>query len=106
MSLLSQRKRKLKPVVWPEKPIEPKQEVVADNSQRPLIPVLDDRIIRNIKPDWELSIITGLKKSSIYKQEILGTFPKRIKITGRSSGWRLSEVKQWIEGKRDWGAKV
>lgn len=70
----------------------------------PSLPVIDDRIIRNKKPDYELSKIVGLAVPTIYKHEALGTFPPRVKITGKSSGWRWSQVKQWIEGKRDWRA--
>ena len=69
----------------------------------PILPVIDDRIIRNIEPDYELSQIVGLKQSTIYKHAAAGNFPRQVKITGRASGWRWSEVKQWIDGKRDWG---
>lgn len=92
MSLLPPRKRSTR------------QPTTTSGGNLPPLPPLDERIIRNVEPDWELSKITGLKKSTIYKHEGMGTFPPRVKITGKSSGWRLSQVRQWIEGKRDWRA--
>lgn len=69
-----------------------------------IMPVIDDCIIRNVAPDYELTKLTGLKVSTVYKHAALGTFPPQVKITGRASGWRWSQVKQWIDGKRDWRA--
>ncbi len=40
---------------------------------------------------------TGLSRSSIYKQIRLGSFPRAIKLTARSSGWAESAVQDWIE---------
>ncbi len=41
--------------------------------------------------------ITGLSGSSIYRLIALGRFPKQIKLSERSSGWIASEVDQWLE---------
>lgn len=67
------------------------------------LPPIDDRIIRNIAPEYELSQIAGLKPSTIYKHAASGSFPPPVKITGRATGWRWSQVKQWIDGRREWG---
>lgn len=95
MSLLPPRKRK------------GQQTTVTSGSSNPppspILPVIDDCIIRNTKPEYELTQIVGLKVSTIYKHAAKGSFPPPVKITGRASGWRWSEVKQWINGKRDWG---
>jgi prophage regulatory protein len=44
---------------------------------------------------------TGLSRSSVYKQMRLGLFPKVIKLTARSSGWKESEVQGWIQERLD-----
>jgi len=44
----------------------------------------------------ELENIVGFKKSTIYKFMNEGKFPKQIKI-GKSSRWKMSEIKQWME---------
>lgn len=40
---------------------------------------------------------TGLKHSQIHTLEVLGKFPKRIKISERASGWLEHEIDAWIE---------
>lgn len=39
---------------------------------------------------------TGLGRSSIYKYAHEGTFPKPVSLGGRSSGWVLDEVEEWV----------
>lgn len=45
----------------------------------------------------EVTTITGLAKSTIYKLVSEDLFPKQIKLTSFSSGWIKSEVDQWID---------
>ena len=45
----------------------------------------------------EVSAITGLSGPTISRRERAGLFPKRIKISERSSGWRSDEIQRWIE---------
>ncbi len=54
-----------------------------------------DRII-NLKEVQELS--GGYSRSSIWRLEQAGQFPKRIKLTpnGRKVGWKLSAITEWI----------
>ena len=40
----------------------------------------------------EVSKLTGLSRSSIYKQIELKNFPKGVKITGRSIAWPSEEI--------------
>lgn len=47
----------------------------------------------------EVEQLTGLSKSSIYKQVRLGKFPAPIKITDRSSAWSSDYVDRWIVSK-------
>jgi prophage regulatory protein len=39
---------------------------------------------------------TGLSRSSVYRREKLGEFPKRIPLGARSVGWLAEEVDAWI----------
>lgn len=90
MSLLPPRKPKtLTPIQQPE----------AVN----IIPLITDRIIR--MP--ELMYISGLAMPTIYKQIARGTFPPLVKITGRASGCKASDMNRWLDGERNFkqGAK-
>lgn len=52
---------------------------------------------------------TGLSKSSIYRLEKEGKFPKRVTITETRVAWVESEIDAWIAEKiaaRDEGAKT
>lgn len=54
--------------------------------------MLDDGYIR-IK---DLSKLLGIGKSTIYRLVKEGKFPKQIKLTERTSVWRMSIVNRWI----------
>jgi prophage regulatory protein len=56
-----------------------------------------DKLIR-IKTVCELS---GLGKTSVYS---IPDFPKRVVLSRRAVGWRLSEVQAWIESRTTVGA--
>ena len=47
----------------------------------------------------DVSNLTGLSKSSIYKQVRQNQFPKSIKLTARATGWDSREVEKWITNK-------
>ena len=42
---------------------------------------------------------TSLSKSSIYRLESLGQFPARIKLSESASGWKSSEIQEWINSR-------
>ena len=44
----------------------------------------------------EVTKLTGLSRSSIYKQIELKNFPKGVKITGRSIAWPSEEIDLWV----------
>jgi len=44
----------------------------------------------------EVMETTGLGRSSIYKYAQEGSFPKPVSLGGRSSGWVLDEVEEWV----------
>lgn len=47
----------------------------------------------------ELAFMLGLGRSTIYRLIKDNKFPKQIKLTERTSVWRLSEINQWIAEK-------
>lgn len=56
---------------------------------------MEDRYIR-IK---ELAPMLSLGESTIYRLIKENKFPKQIKLTERTSVWRLSVINQWIADK-------
>ena len=42
---------------------------------------------------------TGLGRTTVWRKERDGTFPKRRRITGSTVGWLESEIEEWIEGR-------
>ena len=44
----------------------------------------------------EVAKLTGLSRSSIYKQIKLKNFPTGVKITGRSTAWPSEEIDLWV----------
>lgn len=67
------------------------------SSRVPATPAQPDKLIR-IKAVCELS---GLGKTSVYS---IPDFPKRVVLSRRAVGWRLSEVQAWIESRSIAGA--
>jgi len=51
-----------------------------------------ERIVRM----QEVVFLVGYKPSSIYALISEGKFPKGIKLGKRASGWRLSQINQWM----------
>lgn len=45
----------------------------------------------------EVSNLTGLKKSALYRRISENTFPSPIKLGGKASRWSLAEIQAWIE---------
>jgi prophage regulatory protein len=45
----------------------------------------------------EVSDITGLKPSTIYKLIRLNKFPRGTKLTSRSTGWLSTSIDDWLE---------
>lgn len=54
--------------------------------------IVQDRAIR----ESECRQLTGLARTTRYELERAGKFPQRRKLGGRSIGWMLSEVQEWI----------
>jgi len=43
-----------------------------------------------------VSKLTGLSRSTIYRIEMAGNFPKRISLSNRCVRWPLLEVEEWV----------
>ena len=41
--------------------------------------------------------LTGLSRSSVYRLESIGDFPKRVYLSVRATAWRENELLDWIE---------
>lgn len=48
----------------------------------------------------EVQALTSLSRTSIYRYEKAGTFPKKIILTPNCIGWRLGEVLEWIASRQ------
>lgn len=64
------------------------------------LPVGTERLLRL----HEVMAITGVSKSWIYDAAKAGRFPRRIRISSRMVGWRLSDVQKWIDERAQAGA--
>ena len=69
----------------------------AHSGRVPAPPAQPDKLIR-IKTVCEM---TGLGKTSVYS---IPDFPKRLVLSRRAVGWKLSEVQAWIESRATAGA--
>ncbi len=56
---------------------------------------LSDRVIR----EDECRKLTGVCRTTRYELEKKGCFPSRLNLGGRSVGWLLSEVMEWVKSR-------
>jgi len=47
----------------------------------------------------QLREMVGLSPSSLWRLERDGKFPRRRKLSGRTVGWLLSEVQEWMQSR-------
>lgn len=52
-----------------------------------------DRFIR----EDEVRRITGLSRTSRWRLERRGEFPRRRRISGNAIGWLASEIQEWVK---------
>nr|WP_201340436.1 AlpA family phage regulatory protein [Isorropodon fossajaponicum symbiont] len=45
----------------------------------------------------EVQNMTGLSRTTLWRLENKGEFPYRVSLGGNSVGWKLSEIKGWID---------
>ncbi len=55
-----------------------------------------DRVIRAN----EVHNITGLSRTTLWRMENKGEFPRRVSLGGNAVGWKLSEVQKWISDRQ------
>ena len=66
------------------------------------VPIKEQEVVRLIKIAGEvirrneLSQITGLSMTTLWRQERDGYFPARIRLTNHSVGWRRSDIEAWL----------
>lgn len=60
---------------------------------RTIAEVLEDRFVRESEADQ----ITGLSRSTRWRLERRGQFPRRKKISPGAVGWLASELAQWLK---------
>ncbi len=66
---------------------------VKTNAPQPMKPSeTTDRILRA----KEVVQLTGLSRTTIWRLENKGEFPRRVSLGGNRVGWRLSEINSWI----------
>lgn len=46
--------------------------------------------------DSQVSALTGLSKSTRWRLEKYGTFPKRRQLSAKAVGWLESEIEEWM----------
>lgn len=49
----------------------------------------------------EVVQMTGLCRGSIYRLIKIGQFPKQVKLSERASGWRESDLNDWLESRKE-----
>ena len=51
----------------------------------------------------EVLKMTGLSRTSIWRQIDAGTFPKSVKLGPRAVGWRASDIEEWLRNRPSTG---
>lgn len=60
---------------------------------------MEQQIIR----EKEIIRIVGLSRTTIWRKEKSGTFPRRVKLgpDGRAVGWLRSSIEEWLQNLKD-----
>ena len=48
----------------------------------------------------QVAAMTGLSKSTRWRLEKAGKFPKKRRLSARSIGWLFSEIKNWVQTRK------
>lgn len=64
---------------------------------------MSPRLPEIIRPR-ELPTETGLSRTTVWRQEKTGDFPKRIRLSAGAVGYRRAEVEAWLESRQTVGA--
>ena len=60
------------------------------------VSILDDRAVQNL---------TSLSRSTLWRMERKGQFPKRLSLSPGRVGWRKDEIEAWIVSRSDLGKR-
>ena len=66
---------------------------VTDNRPSPQPAKSVDRIIRA----EEVESMVGLSRTTLWRYERKGEFPKRVSLGASSVGWKLNQVQKWVD---------
>lgn len=55
-----------------------------------------DQIIR----PRNLPSIVGLSRTSIWRLEKLGDFPRHVRLSAGAVGWRMSDIQEWLTSRQ------
>lgn len=47
----------------------------------------------------EVTLVAGLKRTSVYKYMAHGTFPKPVALGDRAVGWVSTEIEAWVKAR-------
>jgi len=78
--------------------VERRTDVAALSSQTSVPPTPLDGPIRLLR-FGEVRRRTGLSRSTIWRMERSGIFPKRVKVSVNVVAWREDELNEWIRSK-------
>lgn len=59
----------------------------------------DERLTDRFLRDREVRKLTGLSRTTRWRLEAKGQFPKRRKLSENTVGWLASEVADWLESR-------
>lgn len=88
--------------------LRPLLKTVLEEAQRSIspatkhLPIMEPEILRSLKTTGEiirrkeLSKITGLSMTTLWRWEREGSFPGRIRLSNHSVGWRRSDIEAWL----------
>ena len=49
----------------------------------------------------EVIALVGVSRTTLWRMERDGTFPKRVQLSTRAVGWRREAVERWIKDRRE-----
>jgi len=52
----------------------------------------EERIVR----EADRRYVTGISRTKAWELEKVGAFPKRVRLGNRSVGWKLTELREWV----------
>ncbi len=49
----------------------------------------------------EVIAMVGMSRTTLWRMEREGTFPKRLQLSTRNVGWKRASVEQWIQERKE-----